>query len=69
MDKPEKREEVAKLAIEAAICAGVESPKEAAEVLVGREMTDEEWSEVRAIWERNWPRWTLAVRRVLQRFF
>jgi hypothetical protein len=45
---------VAQQAIQAAKVLGAKSAREAAEITMGRELSDPEWNEYKEPWERNW---------------
>jgi len=45
---------VAQKAIAAAKAIGAKTAKEAAEITMGRELTENEWSKYKEAWERNW---------------
>jgi len=47
-------DQVAQRAIGVSKLLGAESAREAAEITVGRELSDEEWVEYKEVWERNW---------------
>jgi hypothetical protein len=45
---------IAKMSIKAARLLGAKSPREAAEITAGRELSDQEWERFKSSWERNW---------------
>ena len=53
-DTLDGEDRVARIHIEAAKHLGAKTPKQAAEITAGREITPQEWDKVRGAWERNW---------------
>jgi len=49
-----RAEEVADQLIEAAKHLGAKTPREAAEITMGRVLTDEEWGRCSETWYRRW---------------
>ena len=49
-----KQDHVARQAIEAARLLGARNARDAAEMIMGRELSGAEWEDCRSAWERNW---------------
>ena len=54
MESNAEQDIVAQQAIEVAKLLGAKSARDAAEITMGRELSDIEWDKYKEPWERNW---------------
>lgn len=47
-------DKICRAMIDAALQIGAKTPREAAEISLGRPFTDDEWPTYRDAWEKNW---------------